>query len=360
MKRDLRDSCRLLLVLFYLFLPGLVLLGAIAFAPSQDYSTTDVATITEMELMENVRVLAHKTMGGRGTLNGGCELPAFFLERELREYGFEPFGDAKDDWRTYFQKFSARTVDLEGNGISVMSQNVIGYLEGENKDELVIFGAHYDHIGPGEMGRRAGKPDEILCGADDNASGIAAALEVAEAFGEMKKKNIKPKRGIIVAFWGAEELGLLGSEHFLNHPPEKVDVKNIIAYVNMDMVGRNNLNELFIYCGPADEQRQCAELYKIAESVNRRLELGFKISHEDDRFGFSRTDGWSFYALRDSGSGGAIPVWELFTGEHPDYHTPRDTWEKLDYSKLARVAKLAFGIVWRVSQMDGKPKYEQN
>ena len=148
---------------------------------------TAVASITEMELLENVRLLSHKNMAGRGTIipaEGGYEFPSIFLARELREYGFQPLGDPADpkeslnigSSRSYFQQFN-----LWGK---VYSRNVIGLLEGEKKDEIIVIGAHYDHLG------LSWSKTEIFYGADDNASGTAAVLEIAEALSVLKNQGI--------------------------------------------------------------------------------------------------------------------------------------------------------------------------
>ncbi len=329
----------------------IVLAAAVQYVAQDGHLETGLATITETDLREDLRIIAHKNMQGRGSMDNGCELPSFFLGRELRKYGFEPLGDDE----TYFQKFNF------GNA----SQNVLGYLEGKDKNGLVVIGAHYDHVGLGETGRREGRRGEIFYGADDNGSGTVALLELAEAFSELAKQGIKPNRSILVCFWGAEEWGELGSQYFLQHLPQGVELNNVAAYINMDMVGRNDPKEIFVFCAPvADDATEakegdCKDLYEIVESVNKKLKLEFKISHRDiteGREGFQRTDGWTFYQA-DRGNQGKIPTIELFTGEHPDYHTPRDTYDKINYPKLTRVAKLAFGLAWQVSQMNGRPAY---
>ncbi len=299
-------------------------------------------TITETELLENVRLLAHKNMEGRGTAKNGWEFPSLFLERELREYGFAPLGKETDEGRSYFQPF--RITESRG------SRNVLGYLEGQNKDEVLIIGAHYDHEGI--------QNGSVYHGADDNASGTAAVLEVAEALGELAKKGIKPKRGIVIAFWGAEEEGLLGSAHFVRNLPPEVKLKNIVAALNLDMVGRNANEKLEVLATPArqDFKQACPELHALVHEVNKQPGLKFILWHDDDpaENGFFRTDGYSFYAARP---GARIPVMNFFTGFHADYHKPSDTWEKINYPKLTRVAKLAFGILWKLSEAENRPQY---
>ena len=320
------------------------------------FSTEDVGEVGGL--------VAHNQWRGRGTADGGYEFPSLFLARELRKLGIAPSGEVKyittkemcaASW-SYFQEFEfAKTKKY-------VSRNVIGLIPGANTDEYVVIGAHYDHEGLGELsGELRGAKGKIYPGADDNGSGTVALLEVAEAFSELAKHGVKPKRGVLFCFLGAEEWGEIGSEHFIKTLPAGIELKNIVGYVNMDMVGRNDPKELFVLCAPApmpkDGAGKCGELYDIAEKVNETLKLEFKISHKDTEDGFERTDGWPFYKA-DRGTQGRIPVWELFTGEHPDYHTPKDTVDKIDYKKLERVAKMAYGIVRYLAEMDGKPSYK--
>lgn len=319
------------------------------------------AAISEDALREALKVFAGAEMKGRGTLNGGYKAPSEFLEKKLKNLGLVPKGDlvaarlsneGSSEEYSYFQNF--KLADL------FSSRNVIGYLEGENKDELVIIGSHYDHVGLGETGIQEGRVGDVFFGADDNGSGTVANLAAAEAFTKLVKLGVKPKRSILFCFWGAEEWGEIGSEYFLNHPPKGVDPEKIVAYVNMDMVGRNDPGELFVLCSPANPAQRASALplYELADGVNEKLKLKFSVSHADAVSGFSRTDGWQFYnKLRNDRK--RIPVWELFSGLHDDYHTPRDTADKIDYKKLARVARFAFGIAWQVSETPEKPKYKE-
>ncbi len=205
-------------------------------------------------------------------------------------------------------------------------RNVIACLPGET-DEWVLVGAHYDHLGLGKGNSslaRAGEEGKIHHGADDNASGTAAVLEIAAALAKGAKK---PKRGIIFAFWSGEEIGLIGSNAFVEKPP--VPLERIVAYINFDMVGRLRENKLTMQAvGSSKTWPRLLE--------KRNVAAGFQLGLQEDPY--LPTDVTSFYPKR-------IPVLNFFTGSHDDYHRPTDTADKLDYDGLARIAKFARAIV---------------
>lgn len=355
----------------------------------QETSGVKVPPLTEQQeikpedLMENLQFLANEKMEGRDTHDAGCVLPSLFLRRELRRLGYLPKGDLTGAEATnegvaehfsYFQTFEAKDTVFKNGTVSTVrlpTRNVIGYIEGEKADEWVILGAHYDHVGRGSWGSRENPPTgKVHCGADDNGSGTVATLAVAEVFSKLAaNRHFKPKRNVMVCFWGAEEMGELGSVYFTENLPKGMDKEKIAAYINMDMVGRNAAATLSLLCAPppypqrgeqpATEAKaeMCKELYALTEAVNKDMETGFTIKHRDTEDEFERSDQWSFYRV-PLNNRRRIACFFLTTGDHDDYHTSTDTWDKIEYPKLARVAKLAFGIAWRVSQMDGVPLYK--
>jgi Tol biopolymer transport system component len=208
--------------------------------------------------------------------------------------------------------------------------------------EYVVVGAHYDHLGFGETGamQRKGEEGKIHPGADDNASGSAAVLELAASLAEERKT--KPEefhRGIIFAFWSGEEIGLIGSSYFVEHPP--FSLSSVAAYVNFDMAGRLRENKLSLQgVGSSKAWRRLVE--------KRNVAAGFNLSLQEDPY--LPTDVTAFYPK-------GVPVLNFFTGGHDDYHRPTDTADKLDYEGLERITKFARTLLIDLAQGNERPDY---
>jgi hypothetical protein len=217
--------------------------------------------------------------------------------------------------------------------------NVIGLLPGTDgrlKDEAIVVGAHYDHLGHGGEGSLA--PEQlgtIHRGADDNASGTAAVMGLARAFAAA---GGAPRTLVFVAFAG-EEMGLLGSAHYVRHPAFPLD--RTVLMLNLDMVGR--LRDGKLYVGGVDSGTGL-------RAVVARAARGLPLSPELRGDPFAPSDHTSFYTA-------ARPVLFLFTGAHADYHRPSDTWEKVNGPGLAAVTELAARIVAAVAQDPQPPAY---
>jgi len=212
----------------------------------------------------------------------------------------------------------------------------------EANPEFVIVGGHYDHLGHGETGamQRQGEEDKIHPGADDNASGSAVVLELAAALAQEKTRNPNAfQRGIVFSFWSGEEIGLIGSSYFVEHP--LVPLSNVIAYINFDMVGRLNENKLILQgAGSSPAWRRLAEKKNVA--------AGFNLVLQEDPY--LPTDVTAFYPKH-------VPVLNFFTGSHDDYHRPTDTADKLNYEGMARIARLALGIITDLAKPGEPPAY---
>ena len=195
--------------------------------------------------------------------------------------------------------------------IKKSDRNVVAMIPPVGTDEYVLVGAHYDHLGRGGAGSsmaRAGEEGQVHPGADDNASGTAAVLEIAAALAqERESERVTFQRGVIFALWSGEEMGLLGSAAFCEKPP--VPLGKIAAYVNFDMVGRLRENKLTVQ-GVGSSKWWRRELEK------RNVAAGFALTLQDDPY--LPTDTTSLYPKR-------IPVLNFFTGSHEDYHRPTDT-----------------------------------
>jgi Tol biopolymer transport system component len=208
--------------------------------------------------------------------------------------------------------------------------------------EYVVIGAHYDHLGFGETGamQRKGEEGKIHPGADDNASGTAAVLELAASLAEERKARPEEfRRGVVFALWSGEEIGIIGSSYFVEHPT--VTLSNVAAYVNFDMVGRLRENRLSLQgVGSSKMWRRLVE--------KRNVAAGFNLSLQEDPY--LPTDGTSFYPK-------GVPILNFFTGGHDDYHRPTDTADKLDYDGLERITKFARALVVDLTRGDERPDY---
>ncbi|MEM7109351.1 MAG: M28 family peptidase [Bacteroidota bacterium] len=236
-------------------------------------------------------------------------------------------------------KFSYKT---EQQVKEVMSENVLGYLEGSDlKDELVVLTAHYDHIGRND--------EEIFNGADDDGSGTSAVLEIAEAFAEATADGKGPRRSILFMLVTGEEKGLLGSAYYTNNPV--FPLESTVVDLNIDMIGRvdpdHTDNPDYVYLVGSD--RLSSELHEISEKVNEtysNLELDYTYNDENhpDRI-YYRSDHWNFAKNN-------IPIIFYFNGVHDDYHQPSDTVEKIAFEQLTKRTKLVYHTAWVLANRD--------
>jgi Peptidase family M28/PDZ domain/PA domain len=221
-------------------------------------------------------------------------------------------------------------------------RNVVAYLPATARIALpkpwVAIGAHYDHLGLGRNGNSLAGKDEAgrpHLGADDNASGSAAVLAIAA---ELAKETVR-RRHLLVAFWSAEEMGLVGSTAFVNAPPVPVD--QIAAYLNFDMVGRMRDNKLAVQAtGTSPGWPSLLERANIA--------AGFDLTLQPDPY--QPTDVQVFNQA-------SVPSLNFTTGAHPDYHKPSDTADKIDYEDLDRIASLAATVARRLMEQNDPPQF---
>jgi len=243
---------------------------------------------------------------------------------------------------TVSTKVNAKT-DL--HRVEVNTQNIVALIEGsdpELKNEFIVIGGHYDHLGMGGHGSGSRNPDTIAVhnGADDNASGIAAIIELAEKLASEKDKL---RRSVILMAFGAEEMGLLGSQFFTNEP--LVDLKDIVVMVNFDMIGRLDPDKRSLMIAGTGTAEQMEDLLKKHEENS---ELGFSHSPE----GYGASDHASFY-------GAGIPVMFFFTGAHEDYHTPLDDADMLNYEGQKEIVDFAYPIIFEMATSDDKLIYKE-
>jgi hypothetical protein len=219
-----------------------------------------------------------------------------------------------------------------------VARNVVGFIPGSDpalRDEVIVIGAHYDHLGYGEVGSLAPEPGDIHPGADDNASGTAAIMELARLLAQNRDRL---KRSVLVIAFSAEEEGLLGAEYFVQNPT--VPREKIVAMLNFDMVGRMTNNRVSVSgVGTAAEWEG---ILKAANTENLNLQLSQSASGGSDHMPFMRRE---------------IPVLFFFTGMHPDYHRPSDTWDKINYEGQAQIVALAERVVYDLASRLERPKF---
>ncbi|HEX4129112.1 MAG TPA: M20/M25/M40 family metallo-hydrolase [Pirellulales bacterium] len=251
------------------------------------------------------------------------------LEREI-DRGPTPHSKELTGWRL--------TGEITVNRTEAEVKNVLAELPGSgpHADETIVIGAHYDHLGWGGEGSFVPDKKEIHNGADDNASGTAALLEVARRLASLG--HPLPRRVVFIAFTG-EERGLLGSARYCAHPLVPLD--KTVAMLNMDMVGRLTDDKLIIQGFDT-----APEFRPMVDQSNERL--GFKISTQSG--GFGPSDHSSFY-------GHKIPVLHFFTGVHKDYHRPTDDFEKINVPGMRRVAELVADVAVSIAESDTRPTY---
>ncbi|HEY2846281.1 MAG TPA: M28 family peptidase [Pyrinomonadaceae bacterium] len=260
------------------------------------------------------------------------------------------------------------------------TQNVVAIWEGSDpklKDEMVAIGAHYDHIGnaavPGSQCRAI--PGDMICnGADDDGSGTVSILSIAEA---LSKAPQRPRRSAIFVWHCGEEKGLWGSQYFNQYPPAAVNIKNVIAQLNIDMIGRSKKPGYMAPCdtNPAPGRAPCnstltdentiyvigkdmmsSVLSNIVGGVNAGyLKLGYDTRYDDpkdpNRF-FYRSDHFNY-------AKNGIPITFWFDGEHEDYHQPGDEPQKIDYNKMQNVARTIMITLWELTDLKERPKVDK-
>ncbi len=293
------------------------------------------------EVRAHVYFLAGKKCEGRASGTEGCNVAAEYIVQRLKEWGLEPAGDDQGEYRKYRQEmqvllrpFSGQSNSGNPTGGMAVTYNVCALLPGSDealKDELVVLSAHYDHVG-----KKSKK--KTFFGADDNASGTSALLQVARALAT--EGAPRPRRSILFLWFTAEERGLLGSKHWCDNPT--LPIGNVVCDLNIDMVGRNASKELHVY-GNASSPDLDAAHRKAAETS------GFKFLAKTGSI-FLRSDQVNFYR-KD------IPCLFWTSGLHKDYHATSDTAQRIDTKKVARAAQHAYLTAWEIANLDTRPRF---
>lgn len=301
------------------------------------------ARITADDMRARIEYLASDRLQGRSTPSPGLELAVEYIESEFRRLGLRAVGGA----RGYRQVYRL-TAGGAGRGRSpaprevVEASNVVGIVRGqdpERREQFVVVSAHIDGLGVG----RAIDGDSIYNGADDNASGTAGLLEIAES---LSSSEAAPARSVLFLAVSGEEQGLWGSTWFVHRPP--VPLSQIVANINIDMIGRNWEDTIAVIGKPY------SSLGATVDSVaSANPELGLAVVGDlwpGERF-FFRSDHYNF-------ARNGIPAVFFFNGVHEDYHQPSDEPDRIDFEKASRVARLIQEVVLAVANAPDPPRWD--
>jgi aminopeptidase YwaD len=294
----------------------------------------DTLAPVERRQRADEQYLAADAREGRGVGTKGLQDAGAYIAAAFRRAGLRPGGDSG----TYFQRFAISPdapAVLHTNLGGTPVRNVVGYVPGTSpalRGEIVVIGAHYDHLGLGGFGSL--DPDStgrVHNGADDNASGTTALLELARRLGAAK-----PARTIVLVAFSGEELGALGSNYYVKHAPVG-PVDSIYVMLNMDMVGRMK-NDRLLALGAAT----ATEFPALLDSLNGAAHFDLRASGD----GWGPSDHASFYAAHR-------PVLHFFTDLHEDYHRTTDDWQKIDFPDLARVTTFVQRVALALANRPG-------
>jgi Zn-dependent M28 family amino/carboxypeptidase len=322
------------------------------------------ASSLEANLRRHVEYLASDKLEGRRAGEPGAVLAGNYVAEQFKKIGLKPgfTGNGKPDFKQPFSYTPVRDphsapVDPTAAAQEKNAFNVIGILPGHDpvlKNEAIVLGAHYDHLGHGGSGSLAANSTEIHHGADDNASGTAAVIELARIFAGQKSN----KRTLVFIAFSGEEDGVFGSKYYVNNPVFPLD--KTIAMINLDMVGRLQNEKLTIGgIGTAHEWKDLVNVQN-TKGTNRIISVGpngaeaenispsFTLFLNED--GFGPSDHSSFY-------GKNIPVLFFFTGTHLDYHKPSDTADKINYEGESKLVNYVAAIAKSVDENPTRPTY---
>ena len=323
----------------YLLL-ALLLVGNITFAQSPIERALN--TINRSSAEATINFLASDELQGREAGFHGSRVTSEYIVSLLQWMGVSPLADS------YFQPFDAYRKERQKKGrlevhpdsIAKLKQevhqklsmrNVLGMIPGKNTKEYVIVGAHFDHLGidPALDG------DQIYNGADDNASGVSAVLQIARAF---LASGQQPERNVIFAFWDGEEKGLLGSKYFVQTCPFLSQIK---GYLNFDMIGRNNKPQ---------QPKQVVYFYTAVHPV-----FGDWLKEDIRKYGLQLEPDYRAWENPIGGSDNGsfakvgIPIIWNHTDGHPDYHQPSDHADRLNWDKVVEITKASFLNMWKMA-----------
>lgn len=276
---------------------------------------------TLLDIRIDVIYLASDDLEGRETGTKGEALAAEYIARRMKNIGLNPKGT--DGW---YQEFDFSSNPHGGTVKDKKGKNVIGLLDNKKAKTLVI-GAHFDHLGYGSNGSRSPNDHSIHNGADDNASGIASLLYLAQQC----KNQADLKFNVLFIAFSGEELGLLGSKAFTEKPV--IPIEKMLAMINMDMVGRLNKEKTISISGVGT-----AKEWKGLLDKSKPSDFTFNYSEG----GIGPSDHTSFYLK-------SIPALHFFTGQHMDYHKPSDDSPLVNYEGIEEMSQLIWSLINNLS-----------
>lgn len=276
------------------------------------------------------RLASPEFLGRKGP---GAARASRHLEAAFKKLGLQPaFG------KSYFQPIPSYLAENEGSKDSFLGRNVAAVLPGSDPklaDEWIILAAHYDHLG--KIG------STLYPGADDNASGVAMLLEVAERFALQKQK---PRRTVMFVSFDLEEIGLQGSTYFVTHPPRSL--KKLKAFLVADLLGRSMGNIMTEYVFALGSETS-PTLRKLVEDV--KPAAGLQVGRVGADIVGTRSDYGPFRDRR-------VPFLFFSTGQHADYHSSRDLPERIDYAKLQKISTWIGDLAWRLANDAEAPAWD--
>lgn len=342
----------------FAFVAGLAACIAVS-AESAAIRTPTQDRFDNTTFLDHVRFLAGEDLAGRSVGSPGLDRAAVYLADAFASLGvrpilpdggyFQPF-ESPAYWRwasaSRPRRTAARSPDTQASEPLFPVQNVIGAIPGIGPlaGEYVVLGAHYDSVSPSRSrtSRAASSPsrrtaDALRKGADDNASGTAGLIELAKRFA-LTADDPRPRRSLLLAAFSAEEAGLVGSKYFTDHPP--VSLQQITAMLNLDMIGRMQDQTLTVF-GVMSSPEFRPLLQEVGQDFGLRLDL---------RDSFLASDHEPFYRK-------GIPVLHFITDVHRDFHTSRDTIERVDAAGAVRTLDFVYRVVDDLLRQDNRPSY---
>jgi aminopeptidase N len=281
--------------------------------PGREALATLAPVFSEKRMSEHVKFLASEELEGRGLGTAGIDEAANYIASEFEKAGLIAGGDES----SYFQTWQTKAGEKNEE---VVLKNVIGIIPGKKKewqDRSVVIAAHYDHLGLGWPDVRKGNEGKVHYGADDNASGVAVMIELAQLLGT----TVSPDRTIVFIAFTGEESGLIGSEYYVNNA-KKYPVNKIIGAINLDTVGRLGKNKILVL-----NSASASEWKHIAMGIGFVTGIPYELVTQD----LEASDQVSFIKA-------GVPAIQIFSGPNHDYHRPSDTADKIDAAGMVKVA----------------------